>query len=146
MPSAATPVVSSPTQESSSSPCEGRSCCSETKHDRRTAPRTKLFVSKRSLQRQGRETRKTVLLSSPDEDNFCRSESKHDKRAAQRTKLFVSASRLQGLVSKTRKTVLGWSLGEDFGFGDIISFSVPVVRFQTMKIDKKLKNFRISPQ
>jgi hypothetical protein len=35
----------------SSSPGEGGSCSSETKHDRRTAPRPKLFVSTRRIQR-----------------------------------------------------------------------------------------------
>jgi hypothetical protein len=38
----------------SSSPGEGGSCSSETKHDRRTAPRPELFVSARRLQEQRR--------------------------------------------------------------------------------------------
>jgi hypothetical protein len=48
---------------------------SETKHDRRMAPRTKLFLSKRRLQKQRPEPRKNVLGSSLGEefgftDNF----------------------------------------------------------------------------
>jgi hypothetical protein len=49
----------------SSFPGEGVSCSSETKHDRRTAPRRKLFVSKRRLQKQRPEPRKLYLVRLP---------------------------------------------------------------------------------
>jgi hypothetical protein len=52
----------------SSSPGEGGSCSSETKHDRRTAPKPKLFASKRRLQKERPQPRKTVLGSSASED------------------------------------------------------------------------------
>jgi hypothetical protein len=54
----------------SSSPSEGGSCTSEIKHDRRTAPRPKLFVSKRRLQEQRPQPQKSVLGSSPGENVF----------------------------------------------------------------------------
>jgi hypothetical protein len=52
----------------SSSPGEGGPCSSETKHDRRTAPWTKLFVSKRRLLKQRPQPRKPVWGSTPGED------------------------------------------------------------------------------
>jgi hypothetical protein len=69
-------------------------CTSETKHDRSTMPRTKLFVSARRLQEQRPQSQKTVLGASPNEDGFCSSETKHD-RIASRPNTFVSARRLQ---------------------------------------------------
>jgi hypothetical protein len=73
--------------------CEGGFCCSETKHDIRTAPRPKLFVSTRRLQDRGHT--KSVLSSSPGEDGFCNSVTKHDRRRGEPTTiLFVSAGRL----------------------------------------------------
>jgi hypothetical protein len=63
---------------------EGSSCSSETKHDRRTAPRPKLFVSKRRLQKQRPQRRRTILGSSSDKDDFCSSKTKHDIRTAPR--------------------------------------------------------------
>jgi hypothetical protein len=66
----------------SSIPGEGGSCSSETKHDRRTAPRPKkFFVSKRRLQKKGHNPEK-LLDSSPDENVFSSSETKHDRRTA----------------------------------------------------------------
>jgi hypothetical protein len=49
---------------------EGGSSDSETKHDRRTAPRSKLFVSKRRLNKRRIQPRKSVLSSIPNEDCF----------------------------------------------------------------------------
>jgi hypothetical protein len=68
----------------SSIPGEGGSCSSETKHDRRTAPRPVLFVSASRLQEERPRHQKTVQSSSPDEDGFCSSETKHDRRTARR--------------------------------------------------------------
>jgi hypothetical protein len=79
----------------SSSPGEGGSCSSESKHNRRTAPRPKFFVSKRRLQKQRLQPRKVALGSCHGEDVFCSSETKHDRTTAPRPKLFVSARRLQ---------------------------------------------------
>jgi hypothetical protein len=62
----------------SSSPRKGDACSSETKHNRRMAPRPKMFVSRRRLQR-GHNLKKTILSSSPGEDDFCSSKNKHDK-------------------------------------------------------------------
>jgi hypothetical protein len=101
----------------SSIPGEGSSCSSETKHNRRTAPRPKLFVSERRLQKQGPQYRKTVLGSILVEDVFCNSETKHDRRTVQRITLFVSA-RITGTKVTNPKTVLGSSLGEDVEFWD----------------------------
>jgi hypothetical protein len=89
------------------SPGEGGSCSSETKHNRRTAPRPKLFVSERRLQKQRHQTRKIVLGSSPGEDGFYSLETKHDKRTAPGPKLFVSARRLQEQRPQSQKTVPG---------------------------------------
>jgi hypothetical protein len=47
------------------SPGEGGFCSTETKHDRRTAPRPKLFVSTKRLQEQRSQPQKSVLGSSP---------------------------------------------------------------------------------
>jgi hypothetical protein len=54
-----------------SSPGEDGLCSSKTKHDKRTAPRPKLFVSMRRLQEQMPQPQKTVLGSSLGEDVFC---------------------------------------------------------------------------
>jgi hypothetical protein len=43
----------------------------KTKHDRRTVPRTKLFVSTRGLQKQRPQSQKTVRNSSPYQDALC---------------------------------------------------------------------------
>jgi hypothetical protein len=51
-------------------PGEGGFCILETKHDRRTSPRPKLFVLTRRLQKQRPQPRKTVLVSSLGEDGF----------------------------------------------------------------------------
>jgi hypothetical protein len=77
----------------SSIPGEYGSCSSEIKHNRKTAPRQKLFISKRRLRKQISEPPKTVLGSIPGEDVLCSSETKHD-RTAKRIKLFVLARRL----------------------------------------------------
>jgi hypothetical protein len=90
----------------SSSPGEDGSCSSETKHNRRTASRSKLFVSKKRLQQQRSHPRIIVLGSSPGEDYFYSSETKHDRRTAERTKLFASAGRLQELRRQTEN--LSW--------------------------------------
>jgi hypothetical protein len=55
----------------SSSPGEGGSHSSGSKHNRKTAPRPKLFISVRRLQEQRPQPRKIVLGTSPDEDGFC---------------------------------------------------------------------------
>jgi hypothetical protein len=82
-------------------------CTLETKHNRKTSPRPKLFVSARNYRFNGNPPlRKTVLGSSLGEYVFCSSKTKHDRRTAQRTELFVSARRLQELKSQTRK--LSW--------------------------------------
>jgi hypothetical protein len=72
-------------------PGEGGSCRSKTKDDRRMAPKPELFVSKRRLQKQKPQPRKTALGSSPDEDGFSNLETKHEKRTMPRPKMFVSA-------------------------------------------------------
>jgi hypothetical protein len=51
-------------------PGEGGSCRSETKQDRRTAPRPNLFISPRRLQEQRLQPRKSVLGSSPSDNAF----------------------------------------------------------------------------
>jgi hypothetical protein len=76
-------------------------CCSETKHDIRTAPRP--VVSVKRLQEQCPQPWKSALASSPGEDDLCSSENKKHRRRAQRTKLFVSVRILQKLRSQTRK-------------------------------------------
>jgi hypothetical protein len=54
-------------------PDDGVSCTSETKHDKTTTPKPKLFPSK-ILEKQRQEPRKTALGSIPNEDVFCKSE------------------------------------------------------------------------
>jgi hypothetical protein len=71
----------------------GSFCTSETKHDIKSAPRPKLFVSARRLQEQRPQPRKICLGSSPGEDGFCNSETKHDRRTVPRSQLFVLAVR-----------------------------------------------------
>jgi hypothetical protein len=73
----------------SSSPGEGSFYSSETKHDRRTALRQKLFDSKR-LQKRRPELQKHILCSSSSEDGLCSSQTRHKKVTGPRTKLFVS--------------------------------------------------------
>jgi hypothetical protein len=88
---------------------KGSFCSSEIKHDRRTAPRPKLFSSARRLQEQMPELRKSVLGSRSDEDIFCSSETKHDRRMRQ-FKQFLGDCRNKGL--KAEETVLGSRTGE----------------------------------
>jgi hypothetical protein len=124
---------------------EGSSCSSENKNDRRTAPRPKLFVSERRLQKQRPWLWKAVLGSSPNEDVFSFSETKYD-RTVQITKLFVSARRLQELRLQTRKLSLVRVSVTKVGFRDN-NFSIifsdtyrmirPMISFRAIKIDKK---------
>jgi hypothetical protein len=86
-------------------PSDSGFCILETKHDRRTLPRSKLFAWTRRLQEQWPQHWKTILGSSPGEDSFCNLETKHD-RTVKRTKLFATTRRLQKLRSQTRK--LSW--------------------------------------
>jgi hypothetical protein len=55
----------------SSSPSEGGSYRSETKHYRKKAARPKLYISVRRLQEKRTQPRKIVLHSGADEDSFC---------------------------------------------------------------------------
>jgi hypothetical protein len=135
----------------SSSPVEGNSCSSETKHNRKTAPRPKLFASKSRLQKQRPQPRQTFLGSSPGEDGFCSWVTTHDRRTTSRPKLFVLAERLQQKRPQPRKmswvltsvkvvteakvtnpkSVLGSSPGEDAGFRNNNFF----LWYSTMRIE-----------
>jgi hypothetical protein len=85
----------------------------ENKHDKRTAPKTKLSASAGRLEEQRPQPRKYVLGSSPGEGGFCSLETKHNKRAAPRIKFSASAGRLQEQRPQSRKFVPGSSPGED---------------------------------
>jgi hypothetical protein len=67
------------------------------------APRPKLFVSKRRLQKERPPPRKTVLNFIA--DRFCSLERKHNRRTAPRPKLFVSTRRLE---KKGHNPELSW--------------------------------------
>lgn len=67
----------------------------ETKNNRRTAPRSKLFASTRWLQEQIPQPWKIILDLCPGKDIFCNSETNQNTRMTPRPKLFVSAWRLQ---------------------------------------------------
>jgi hypothetical protein len=77
-------------------------CGWKTKHDRKRAPKPKLFVSKRKLQDKSHNP-EYVLGWSPGEVGFCSSVTKHDRGTEAITKLFVSAGRIQDKRLKTRK-------------------------------------------
>jgi hypothetical protein len=66
-------------------PSEAVTCSSETKQDRRMAPRSKLFVSVR-LQEQRPNPEKSVLGLCPSEDDFCCLKAKHDNITESRPK------------------------------------------------------------
>jgi hypothetical protein len=88
---------------------EGVSCSSETKHDRRTAPRSKLFVSKRRLQKQRPIRRQTVLGSIPARMvSVARKLSTVEERRQDQS-FFVLARRLQEERPTTGKTALSSS-------------------------------------
>jgi hypothetical protein len=89
----------------------------ETKHDKRTAPKSKLFVSKRRLQKQKSQPRVTLPGSIPGEDVFCSSETKHDRRTAQKNRIVCFGEEITGTKVTNPKTNPGLSLGED-GFRD----------------------------
>lgn len=73
----------------SPSPAAAEDFCSlEAKHDGRATKRAKLFLSRKRLQVQGLQHRKSLLGLSHGEDNFCSAESRHDRRTAPTTKLF----------------------------------------------------------
>jgi hypothetical protein len=76
-------------------------CGSENKHDRRTAPRQKLFVSVRKLQEQKPQHYKSVLGLTPGKDISSNSKTMQDRRTAQGTKFFVFVRILQELRSQT---------------------------------------------
>jgi hypothetical protein len=65
-------------------------CSSETKHDKRMAPRPNLIVSNRKEQKKGSKRWENDMDSSPGEDGFCKLSAKHDKRTAPGTTLYVS--------------------------------------------------------
>jgi hypothetical protein len=88
------------------SPGVGGCCFSEARRDRRVLPRPKFFVSKKRLQQQWPQPRKSVLVSGPGEDDLFNSETMHDKKTAPGPRLFVSAGKLQEQGSKNRK--LSW--------------------------------------
>jgi hypothetical protein len=88
-------------------------CSSETKHDRRTAPRPKLFESVGVYRNKGRNPEKSALGSSPGEDGFFSSETKHDRRTVSRPKQFVSVKKLQEQRSQPQR-LLGLSPGGFF--------------------------------
>jgi hypothetical protein len=132
---------------------EGSSCSLETVHNRRTAPWSKLFASKRRLQKQKSQPQRTVLSLSPDVDGFSSSETKHN-RTVERTKLFVSARRLQELRPQTWKLSWVQISVKMLGLG-IIIFSMifnnmcwmirPMISFWAIKTDKKCKHFSNFP-
>jgi hypothetical protein len=78
----------------SSSPDDSGCYSLEIKHDKRKAPRTKLLVSDKRLQKQRLQPQQTDLSLIPDKDDFCRSESKHDRRTTPRLNVFVLANKL----------------------------------------------------
>jgi hypothetical protein len=130
-----------------SSPGEGVFCISETKQDRKTAPRPKMFVSASRLQEHRLQLRKSVLGSSPGEDSFYSSETRHERRTAPRPKLFVSSGRLQEQRSRTRK--LSWVLVMLIIFPMIINDTYEIMRpmtsFRAIKIDKICKHLSNFP-
>jgi hypothetical protein len=102
----------------SSSPGEGCSYSSEIKHDSRTAPRPKLSVSKRRLQKLRPELRKPVLCSSPGEHVSCSSETKRYRRNASEPKFFCVGEKITGTKVTNPRSVLVSSPCEDIGFRD----------------------------
>jgi hypothetical protein len=79
-------------------PGEDGFCSSETKHDRRTAPRPKSFVSAGTSHDSRPRLQKIVLGSSPGS-----SENKHNRKRAPKPKQFASARRFQEQRSQARK-------------------------------------------
>jgi hypothetical protein len=87
-----------------SSPREGGSCRSETKHDRRIVIR--IIFRKGNYRNTSHSYEKAVLGSSSGEVKFCSLEIKCDRRKAPRLKLFVS-KRYPERSTQPRESVLG---------------------------------------
>jgi hypothetical protein len=69
---------------------------------------SQLFVSKKRLQKQRSQLRKTLLGLILGEDGFCSSEIKQNRRTAPRPKFFVSKRRLQKQRPQRRTTCPGF--------------------------------------
>jgi hypothetical protein len=91
----------------SSSPGEGDSCGSETKHSRRTAPRPTLFAWKRRSQERRPQPWKPALGSYLCNCGPCNSETKHSITAP-RPDLFVSKGSFQEQKPEPRKYCPGF--------------------------------------
>jgi hypothetical protein len=93
----------------SSSTGEGGSCRLETKHDRRTVPRPKLFVSERRLQEQRSNPKICALFESQWRWSVSR---KLSTIKEQRQDQLCFGTEITQPKATTRNTVLGFSLGE----------------------------------
>jgi hypothetical protein len=76
-------------------PSKSGSCSSETKCDKKTALKPKLFVLKRRLQEQRPHSTKYILGSCPGEGVSCSLVTMHRIKRATRPKSFVSMKSLQ---------------------------------------------------
>jgi hypothetical protein len=89
-------------------PGEEGFCSLVTKHDRKMVPQPKLFVLKKSLQKQRPQCQKTVFITSLDENAVCSLETLHDRRTALGPKLFISVKRFTGTKATTPRNCPGF--------------------------------------
>jgi hypothetical protein len=147
-------VTGSDLQESglSSIPGQDGSSSSETKHDRETAPKPKLFVSARRLQEQRRQPRKTALGSISDGHNFCCSDTVQDRRTAQRIELFLRGD-YSNYGHKPRSllhpSIAEYKFTDDDEYCVIFNYYASMIRptksFRAMKTDMKCKHLSNFP-
>jgi hypothetical protein len=100
--------VKTPKTFLSSSLGEGGLCSSKSKHDRRLAPRQKLFISKKRLQKQRSQPLNAVLGSCLGYGSSYNSKTTHDKRTASRPKLFCFEDETISLEFPLSNTAALW--------------------------------------
>jgi hypothetical protein len=115
------------------SPGEGGSCSSETKHDRRMAPRPKLFFWKRRLQKQRPQHRTTILGSCPCDDAFVYWKLNTIEWHVDKNCFFLQEQR-----SQTQKSALVSSPDEDVGFRDFF----PLIFSDTYQMTRPIRLIR----
>jgi hypothetical protein len=91
-------------------PSEDGSCSLDTNHDRRTAPRPKLFCFEEEIIETNATTPKTVLGSSPDEEVLCSSKTQTYEKNGAKAKFVCFGEEIAGIKVTNPKTVMGSSL------------------------------------
>jgi hypothetical protein len=122
--------VKTPKKVLSSIPGEGGSCSSETKNDRRTAPRPKLFVSKKRLQKQGPQHRKLSWIRVLTRVVFLLLGNSAREKNGAKAKFVGFGEEITGTKGTNPRTALGLSPCEDIGFRNTFFHVISTIRIK----------------